>query len=220
MIGTLEEVAMPQNGIYHVGIAALCEAFTHNKNLQIINLNDNTVTEKGALAISKVMPQLQNLKEINLGDCLLKTKGAILLADCLKDSHVKLQQIILSHNEIRIEGGIKLIKAMSNKSVLQTVNLNGNQFGEKGQNDLKNELKSVGKLNTLGSLSEDESEDEEQDDDDEVVSSESEEEVLTEVTVEDFLDNPSAENFLNLGDSRSELILKASKVSFLISSVT
>lgn len=39
-VGTLEEVAMPQNGIFHVGIAALASAFSINSNLRIINLND------------------------------------------------------------------------------------------------------------------------------------------------------------------------------------
>lgn len=39
-VGTLEHVAMPQNGIFHVGIAALASAFSMNPNLRIINLND------------------------------------------------------------------------------------------------------------------------------------------------------------------------------------
>lgn len=39
-VGTLEEVAMPQNGIFHVGIAALASAFSTNPNLRIVNLND------------------------------------------------------------------------------------------------------------------------------------------------------------------------------------
>ena len=80
MIGTLEEVAMPQNGIYHVGITALSEAFTYNKNLQVLNLNDNTRGEKGAEAIANALPSLQKLRVINFGDCLLKTKGALSLA--------------------------------------------------------------------------------------------------------------------------------------------
>ena len=39
-VGTLEEVAMPQNGIFHEGIAALAKALATNKNIRIINLND------------------------------------------------------------------------------------------------------------------------------------------------------------------------------------
>lgn len=79
-IKTLEEVAMPQNGIYHVGITALSEAFRENTGLKVLNLNDNTFGEKGAEAIGKVLVNLQELKQINFGDCLLKTKGALLIA--------------------------------------------------------------------------------------------------------------------------------------------
>ncbi|KAJ4438983.1 hypothetical protein ANN_14937 [Periplaneta americana] len=90
-LGTLEEVCMPQNGIYHVGITALSEAFVQNPNLRVLNLNDNTITAKGAVALANAFPKLQKLQEINLGDCLLKTKGALLLAAALADEHNDLQ---------------------------------------------------------------------------------------------------------------------------------
>jgi Ran GTPase-activating protein 1 len=90
-LGTLEEVVMPQNGIYHAGITALSEAFMHNANLRVLNLNDNTVTVKGAVALAAALPSLQKLQEINLGDCLLKTKGAMLFAAALAEGHKELQ---------------------------------------------------------------------------------------------------------------------------------
>lgn len=54
VIGTLEEVHMPQNGINHPGITALAQAFAVNPLLRVINLNDNTFTEKGAVAMAEV----------------------------------------------------------------------------------------------------------------------------------------------------------------------
>ena len=54
LMGSLEEVAMPQNGINHEGITALSDAFASNTNLRILNLNDNTFTEKGAKSMAKV----------------------------------------------------------------------------------------------------------------------------------------------------------------------
>lgn len=54
IIGTLEEVHMPQNGINHPGITALAQAFAINPLLKVINLNDNTFTEKGAVAMAEV----------------------------------------------------------------------------------------------------------------------------------------------------------------------
>lgn len=54
VIGTLEEVHMPQNGINHPGVTALAQAFAINPLLRVINLNDNTFTEKGAVAMAEV----------------------------------------------------------------------------------------------------------------------------------------------------------------------
>lgn len=56
-MGTLEELAMPQNGIYHIGISALSEAFKQNAQLARLNLNDNTVGAKGAQAIAAALPK-------------------------------------------------------------------------------------------------------------------------------------------------------------------
>ncbi|KAJ8965599.1 hypothetical protein NQ317_004358 [Molorchus minor] len=137
MIGTLEEIAMPQNGIYHIGISALSEAFTYNHNLQILNLNDNTIGPKGAEAIARALPNLQSLKEINFGDCLLKTKGAMFLANSLKGAHLDLQELILGFNEIKKDGAYQLALAMMNKSKLKNLVLDGNQFGEEGRKQLK-----------------------------------------------------------------------------------
>lgn len=54
LMGSLEEVHMPQNGINHPGVTALAKAMENNPNLRILNLNDNTFTEKGALAMAQV----------------------------------------------------------------------------------------------------------------------------------------------------------------------
>lgn len=60
MMGSLEEVHMPQNGINYPGITALAKAMQHNTGLRILNLNDNTFTEKGAVA----MAQVQSVKNL------------------------------------------------------------------------------------------------------------------------------------------------------------
>jgi Ran GTPase-activating protein 1 len=53
-LGSLEEVTMPQNGIYAEGVTALAEAFAENKNLRVMNLSDNTFTQAGAKNMAKV----------------------------------------------------------------------------------------------------------------------------------------------------------------------
>ncbi|XP_032528225.2 ran GTPase-activating protein 1-like [Danaus plexippus] len=132
-MGSLEELAMPQNGIYHTGIAALSESFRHSPNLEVINLNDNTIGPKGAASIAAALPRLKKLKSINFGDCLLKSAGAKALAQGIKDYNVLLESIELSHNEIGREACMQLVEALTiqpgAKDRLTRVNLAGNSLG-------------------------------------------------------------------------------------------
>ncbi|XP_060808141.1 ran GTPase-activating protein 1 [Amyelois transitella] len=132
-MGTLEEVAMPQNGIYHVGISSLSDAFKKNPGLRSLNLNDNTIGGKGAQAIADALPRLKNLKSINFGDCLLKSKGAKALARAFKDNSVRLESLDLSHNEIGREACMEIVDAITSPSDAQAqgtkVVLAGNSLG-------------------------------------------------------------------------------------------
>nr|XP_018904986.1 PREDICTED: ran GTPase-activating protein 1 [Bemisia tabaci] len=231
-IGTLEEIAMPQNGIYHVGISALSDAFRANPNLRIINLNDNTITEKGAVALAKAFLELKELKILNFGDCLLRTKGAILLANALEDTH-QLEELILDSNEIGQEGGEAVAKAVSNKLKLKALNLNSNNFGENGIEVITNALKESGHFEFLSSLSDDEGTDDEEEDggggdgeddedenseagsasDSEPTATEVEQSYVgkpdgSEVKAGDFLCSPTAENFTALGPDSHNLFIK------------
>lgn len=58
-VQSLEMVWMPQNGIYHVGISALSEAFKVNPNMKSLNLNDNTITAKGAESLAEALICMQ-----------------------------------------------------------------------------------------------------------------------------------------------------------------
>lgn len=58
LIGSLEEVHMPQNGINYAGVMALASAMRHNPELRVLNFNDNTFTKKGTLAMAQVRPCL------------------------------------------------------------------------------------------------------------------------------------------------------------------
>jgi len=57
-IGTLVEIAMPQNGIYHVGIAALADALKKNINMEVLNLNDNTIGPEGAAKLAEAFSHM------------------------------------------------------------------------------------------------------------------------------------------------------------------
>ncbi len=58
---------------------------------QIIDLNDNTITEEGSVALAEVLPNVQNLKVLNLGDCLVRDNGAKAIAGAIKNGHRQLQ---------------------------------------------------------------------------------------------------------------------------------
>lgn len=58
-VGSLETLAIPQNGIYHPGISALSDSLRDNENLKVLNLNDNTIGPKGAQALAFTLELLQ-----------------------------------------------------------------------------------------------------------------------------------------------------------------
>lgn len=135
---------MPQNSIYHVGISALAESFMCNKNLQILNLNDNTIGPKGAEALYRTLPMLTKLRLINFGDCLLKDKGASFLSKILKDRHADLEELILESNEIRTGAALELADAITAKTKLKVFSLDANQINIDGQHKLREKLQAAG----------------------------------------------------------------------------
>ncbi|XP_046606636.1 ran GTPase-activating protein 1 isoform X1 [Neodiprion virginianus] len=230
---TLEEISMPQNGIYHKGIAALAQALSVNPRLKILNLNDNTVGPEGARALAKSLPSLPDLEKLNLGDCLLKTRGASVLAEALANegAHRNLMELNLSFNEIGAASIDAIVAAVADKQELTSLVLDGNVFGSKGRENLEGALIASQKLSVLGSLEENESESEgdsesgeeteSEDSDDENKTSEVEKEDDQEiskiekdkqnVTVQDFLKNPTAENLLRLQGDKIQLFLEHAK---------
>lgn len=172
-LGTLESVAMPQNGIYAPGIKKLADAFISNPSLKVINLEDNSFTAEGAKYIADCLPSLKQIIMLNFGDCLVRTKGAFALADALKVSCPQLRELYLGFNEINREGGKAIVDAMENKTELDILGLNGNVFGDEGCEMIQNTMKRLGLLDKLQTLSEDEGDDEEEDDDENVEDEES-----------------------------------------------
>lgn len=225
---TLEEVVMQQNGIYHIGIAAIAQGLAANPNLRVLNLNDNTIGLKGAKALAKVLPIFRGLEELNLGDCLLKTKGALVLAETLEiyGNHTSLKYLDLSNNELHADAGNAIAKATHDKALLTNLQLDGNCFGTEGCENLRQILTKLRRNDALNSLDEDYTEDEEEDeeqednDDEEKTSEECESDnnedetsdkdksvqgniaQSTTITVAEFLKSPTGEKLLLLqGDN-------------------
>ncbi|XP_062859856.1 ran GTPase-activating protein 1b [Trichomycterus rosablanca] len=230
LIGSLEEIHMPQNGINHPGITALATAMQHNPNLCVLNLNDNTFTKRGAVAVAQALRHLRRIEVVNFGDCLVRSEGAIAIAAALRGLPV-LKEVNLSFGEISEVAALIVAKAVQDKADLEKLDLNGNCLGEDGCEALKEAMESMNLGNVLGSLSDDEGEDEddeeeddedtEDDDDDD----DEEEHNLVNGTAEvndkkdgspskvppcspdliSFLQSPTSEKLLSLGAKRNQL---------------
>lgn len=161
IIGTLEEVHMPQNGINHPGVTALAQAFAINPLLRVINLNDNTFTEKGAVAMAKTLKTLRQVEAINFGDCLVRSKGAVAIADAVRGGLPKLKELNLSFCEIKRDAALSVAEAVADKAELEKLDLNGNTLGEEGCEQLQEVLDGFNMAKVLASLSDDEGEDDE-----------------------------------------------------------
>uniref|UniRef100_A0A8C1X6J0 Ran GTPase-activating protein 1 n=1 Tax=Cyprinus carpio TaxID=7962 RepID=A0A8C1X6J0_CYPCA len=168
LLGSLEEVHMPQNGINHPGITALASAIKHNPNLQVLNLNDNTFTKRGSTAMAEAIRHLQCLKVINFGDCLVRSEGAIAIAAALREGLPFLRELNLSFGEICEAAAVVVAKAVQSKADLEKLDLNGKiiQFC----------CHSILLLHICAYCSDDEGEPEEDDDDDDGEEDEDEEE--------------------------------------------
>ncbi|KFW10398.1 Ran GTPase-activating protein 1, partial [Fulmarus glacialis] len=176
IVGTLEEVHMPQNGINHPGITALAQAFAINPLLKVINLNDNTFTEKGALAMAETLKALRQIEVINFGDCLVRSKGAVAIADAVKEGLHKLKELNLSFCEIKRDAALTVAEAIEDKAELEKLDLNGNCLGEEGCEQLQEILEGFNMAAVLGSLTDDEGEEEDDEEEEEDEDEEEEEE--------------------------------------------
>ncbi|XP_042364366.1 ran GTPase-activating protein 1b [Plectropomus leopardus] len=233
LMGSLEEVHMPQNGINYAGVMALASAMRHNPELRVLNFNDNTFTKKGTLAMAQALRHLRNIEVINFGDCLVRSEGAIALAAVLREGLPVLKELNLSFGEITEAAALVVAQAITDKPHMEKVDLNGNCLGEEGCEALRETMENMNKGDMLASLSDDEGEpddeDEEDGDDrednddasDDCNDSEEDGEIVKEngMTRKDnspekpqshpeimsFLSCPSADRLLQLGDMRTNL---------------
>lgn len=166
LLGSLEEITMPQNGIRPEGVSYLAAAFQENKNLKVVNINDNTCTESGAKALAQCVPHLKRLEILNVGDCLLKDKGAVALAPALAVDLPHLKQVIMSFNEIRRDGAIAVAKSMKNKDKLEILNLDGNQLGD-STDEVQDVMSSINRIDTLAPFDDNEDPDSDEDENEE-----------------------------------------------------
>lgn len=168
----LQVVKLYQNGIRPTGISKLIsKGLSHNKNLTIVDLQDNTITTQGSIELADSISNWSKLVELNLNDCLLKAKGSLALVESLSKIKLpSLKLLKLQYNELENDSLSKLVKVIQdNLPNLKFLELNGNRFEEDSDliekiNDIFTE-RGFGELDDLDDLEEIDSEDEDEDDD-------------------------------------------------------
>ncbi|CAB1313049.1 unnamed protein product [Coregonus sp. 'balchen'] len=189
LMGSLEEVHMPQNGINHAGVTALATAMQHNPQLRVLNLNDNTFTKRGALAMAQALRHLRTVQVINFGDCLVRSEGAIALSAVLREGLPTLKELNVSFGEITEAAALVLAQAVQDKPHMEKLDLNEPDEEEENgremkENGMKDERDSSVKP-----------------------------EPTCHPEVLSFLSSPTAETLLQLGDNRTGLIQQHVDVS-------
>ena len=128
----LKHLKMVQNGIRPEGIQVLLQqGIREARNLQTIDLQDNTFTRTGSAALADVLPGLNNLVELAVGDCLLSTKGVSSVVRALsKGRNVSLEVLRLQYAGATAKDLQALVKALEVEALpkLRRVELNGNHF--------------------------------------------------------------------------------------------
>ncbi|KNC80591.1 hypothetical protein SARC_07045 [Sphaeroforma arctica JP610] len=128
----LKEVAMPQNGTTKVGFVALFAAFA-GKDMEIINMNDNTATEVGAKAVAEAIRTMKNLQKIDLGDCMLREEGCIAVCEAIQQSgNTGLKSIDMAFADIEEEQAENVADAMAlmlrTQTELESFRISGNEM--------------------------------------------------------------------------------------------
>lgn len=170
----LKEIRMYQNGIRMEGVRAICEGLSHCKDLEVLDLQDNTATLRGSQAVAKALPNWPNLRTLNLSDCLLRSKGGSLVFEALSLGHNKgLTSLHLQYCDLNRDALHKLGHAIEKHlSELAVLEINGNFADVEDESVAKiaASLEKWGHADALDELDEmdpDGEEDEEEDEEDE-----------------------------------------------------
>lgn len=152
----LSIVRLYQNGIRPAGIEKLIAlGLSRNRQLQVLDLQDNTLTSRASSALAKALPEWPELKELNLNDCLLKPKGCLILAEALATGQAskQLSTLKLQYNELEPDSLKKLALAVQTSlTKLKYLELNGNRFEE--ELDDLSAIRDAMEENSLGEIDE------------------------------------------------------------------
>ncbi|CCF56643.1 hypothetical protein KAFR_0B03460 [Kazachstania africana CBS 2517] len=198
----LKTVKLYQNGIRPRGIMNLLSyGFKFNKNLEILDLQDNTFTKSASFILAQCLPIWKDtLKELNLNDCLLKGTGCDVVFKVLKDTQfANLETLKVEYNELKQETIINyFLPALEENNLpkLKELQINGNRLEEDSDalDTLQEKFEDleIDDLEELDSEDEEEEEEEEEEEDEnetlQVVDIEPLEKALSELSIDSLTD--------------------------------
>lgn len=146
----IESLYLENINIQPKDIQYLVQALSHLKEIKLIVLNNNKITNEGIKIISQTITESnQELEEIRLNNCLLNSHG---ISD-LNEAMIKLRTLkilSLKDNRLSDEGMENLFKSLSIWNTnLEELNIEKCNFGHKGANSLGKILKNLIKLKIL-----------------------------------------------------------------------
>ncbi|ORX81982.1 RNI-like protein [Anaeromyces robustus] len=141
--GTIKTLRIPQNGIRSEGISLLLNNLKACKDLEVLDLQDNTfkkVTENdeeiveadGSSALADALPSWPKLKVLNVGDCLLGKNGGKIVA-ALGTGFNDLEEINFTYGELVEKDALEFSKHISKLPNIKKIELDGNAFSATGK---------------------------------------------------------------------------------------
>ena len=93
---------MPQNGIRMAGSAALAEGLAKNAGLELLDLQDNTLSQPGDQAFATALPSWPDLHTLNFSDCVLSEEGEVpqVIEALAKGSNPRLRILQLQNDNL------------------------------------------------------------------------------------------------------------------------
>ena len=197
----LQNVRLYQNGIRPKGVSTLIHyGLKYNKNLKVLDLQDNTFTRIASVVLSKNLPIWKStLIELNLNDCLLKKDGSVEVFKVFQDNKFsELEKLKFEYNEMiqdTLESALLPALKDGNLPNLKNLEINGNRLEEDSEaldtlQGLFEDLE-IDDLEEVDSEDEDDEDGEDEDEQLEDLETETLEKELLELSVDDLADELS-----------------------------
>jgi Ran GTPase-activating protein (RanGAP) involved in mRNA processing and transport len=139
-------------GLYDQGISVLANALAiRNFMILELNLGYNEITSVGVRAlVDDNMEAVKSLSKLFLSGSPVKSEGAIILADALGHNAMpSLKRLSLGWCSIDDDGFVAIVLALEQNTTLQILNLQYNNFGERGYMALAESLPNIKGLHQL-----------------------------------------------------------------------